>query len=352
MPRYLVFFVLTWLMGACQSSFKPKNPKNNATNARKTDTLFVTQRLHLDYPSASASVRIDSTCWILGDDAPHLLLMKLGAHSAFQEIPLPFERETKKTNDLQKSPSWKKKTKLDFEAFAHYFQRTPELQMHHVWAFGSGSKKTARDTGLYWNFLTTDTQTSKQVYKVNLSPLYEYLQNRSKIPPEQWNIEGACIDIREEGNLYLLQRLPATLIQIPLRDWFRYLEIGSLPQENSVRFKRFNLPKIDGHDAGFSGATYDSLRHSIWFSASVEISKDPVRDGEILGSFLGEISLFTGEVIRTPIAIPEVSNAKEKTKLESLSLLDVTHINERTFVGTVDNDNGSSQILFLRVELQ
>ncbi len=348
----------------CQQPGTAENAATLKTESPAADTthIQVTLRQPIEYPSASAGLFLDSNWWIIGDDAANLLL--IDAKSTYSYYPLPFQREFKKSDaaglesshktkpfapkTIQENTPFplaariKKKSKLDFEALASYTMRG----MHHVWAFGSGSKSPQRDTGLYWNF---EPHTFKaNPFKINLKPLYEYLQNRSQISPEKWNIEGACIAENGETYLCLFNRIPATLIKIKLKAWFRYLEIGSIPLDSDIEISTFKLPKIDGHSAGFSGASFDTERKSIWFSASVEITKDPVRDGEILGSFIGEISLLSGEIERTPVPLPEDRNGSLKTKLESLSLVPQSNPGFRIFYGLVDSDQGGSQLLHLK----
>ena len=350
----LLYVSLILLFG--QSCFCPTPPTLQPPSAQtqplqtsntkpQTSTLKI-HRISIPYPSASAGIITQKQWWIIGDDAPKMLVMPLPIDTPYTYKDLPFQRELKSANTPINSNHnrFKKKYKLDFEAMAQY--QDPN-NFNHIWAFGSGSKSPYRDTGLYWNFEKNTPYT--EPFKINLSPLYEVLQRRSQISPEKWNIEGACIDPSQEGALYLLNRLPATLIRIPLRDWFRYVEIGSIPPDENIEIKTYTLTQIDRHPSGFSGATYDSVRHSIWFSSSVEITDDPIRDGEILGSFIGEISLLSGEVNRTPMPLPEASGATQKTKLESLSIGPESNSEKRVFYGTVDNDDGGSQLLLIQM---
>ena len=332
-------------------NLKPQTPNPKLTNSNSkpqtpnSKTLKI-RRISTPYPSASAGIITQNQWWIIGDDAQKMLVSPLNLDTPYTYKNLPFQRELKTANTPINSNHnrFKKKYKLDFEALAQY--QDPN-NLNHIWAFGSGSKSPYRDTGLYWNF--ENTQAPTEPFKINLSPLYEVLQRRSQISPEKWNIEGACIDPSQEGALYLLNRLPATLIRIPLRDWFRYLEIGSVPPDENIQIKTYTLPQIQGHPSGFSGATYDSMRHSIWFSSSVEITDDPIRDGEILGSFIGEIFLLSGEINRTPMPVPEDPGVTPKTKLESLSIGPESNAEKRLFYGTVDNDNGGSQLLLIQI---
>ena len=349
-PKLILYVFLILLFGQSCYAPNPKlsNAQPKASNAQLPNpaSINIIHRFTIEYPSASAGVKRDNTWWILGDDAATLLQIPLPLNDKIihqsQQVALPYFRETKGGINTRVP----KKIKLDFEAMAHY--RHPFLG-DFIWAFGSGSKQPQRDSGIFWNLPIQEHNPTTSAYKINLGPLYEVLQRRSQISPEKWNIEGACIDYSQEGALYLLNRLPATLIRIPLRDWFRYLEIGSIPPDENIQIKTYTLPQIQGHPSGFSGATYDSSRHSIWFSSSVEITDDPIRDGEILGSFIGEISILSGEINRTPMPIPEEPGSTPKTKLESLSIDLESSAKKRLFYGTVDNDKGGSQLLLIQI---
>ena len=323
----------------------------NDTSSTLLSSYFIqnTLRISTGYPSASAGIICDGNWWVLGDDAQSLLVVTQRNDSPYLYKTLPFHRELDKSKKESNQTRIKKAEKMDFEALAHYLDANG---FHHIWAFASGSKSPWRDTGLYWNFHETTTLPfTAQPYKINLAPLYEILQRRSQISPEKWNIEGACVDPTNNGTLILLNRTPAVLIRLPLRDWFRYLEIGSIPREKNIQVNTYELPEIDGYSAGFSGATFDSIGKSIWFSSSVEITDNPISDGTILGSFIGEISLRSGEINRTPLRVPEDILAKKNTKLESLCLEKIQNTTSRKFRGTVDNDDGSSELLLIDIHL-
>lgn len=308
-----------------------------------------TIRISIEYPSASAGVMCNGNWWVLGDDAQNLLIVTAENDTPYLYQPLPFVREHEEGSMESNRARIKKANKMDFEALAHFQDAN---RFHHIWAFGSGSKSPWRDTGLYWNFDEFNSFPFHiQPYKINLAPLYEILQHRSQISPEKWNIEGACIDPTGEGALFLLNRTPATLIRIPLRDWFRYLEIGSIPIEKNIEIYTFKLPQIDGYSSGFSGATYDTSRRSIWFSSTVEITNDPISDGRILGSFIGEISVQSGEINGTPLRVPDGALVNQKTKLESLCIQKSKNKFSRKFHGTIDNDNGSSELILIDMHL-
>lgn len=339
--EYMLTRFFIWIAPiALLSCHGPKENISQQTPKSPPTTKILTS-IKTDYPSASAGILCQNQWWILGDDATSLLQISLPFSDSLNTlyshyIALPYVRETKGSDSLRV----KKKVKLDFEAMAHY--KSPQGH-DFIWAFGSGSKQPERDSGLFMELLPNQNPLHPKPYKLNLGPLYQQLQRLAKISPETWNIEGACVQTTGNGNLYLLHRNPALLFQMPLKDWFRYVEIGSLPYMENIKITSYRLPEIDGHKAGFSGATYDAQRNSIWFCASVEITEDPKRDGEILGSFIGEISLSSGEILGTPVRLED--HQGKKLKLESISLLEPLSQNQKLFLGTVDNDDGSSLLL-------
>ena len=51
---------------------------------------------------------------------------------------------------------------------------------------------------------------------------------------------------------------------------------------------------MDGSPAGFSGATF--VEKHLWVTVSAENTADPVRDGAVLGSFVGALDLVANTV--------------------------------------------------------
>ena len=288
------------------------------------DTQYPMPEIRLKYPSASAGCLVHNQWWIIGDDAADMLIYHPQKMETIKYLRLPFYG--KLHNGESHAQRMHKKTKHDIEALSIWID--PQGG-EHVLAFGSGSKIPQRDSGLYFM--------NSKMNVINWGPIYQFLRKISGLTDDDWNIEGACHD--GDGNLYLFNRKPSYIFKIEARDWFKYLEIGSLPNAEKVIFKKINLPKFKGEKTGFSGADFDVKNNRILFCSSAEITDNSYRDGEILGSFVGELEWPSLEKINILLEIPNL-------KVESVSL---NANNPKEILGLVDNDKGGSQLLKLKI---
>ncbi|MDB2588533.1 hypothetical protein N9Y33_01535 [Bacteroidia bacterium] len=321
-------FVTIFILGLCLS--------HNGLHAQKetnAPTAQISSRKTIEYPSASASImKSQNSWWILGDDASKLL--SIDPEVGFRYIDIPYQRPIiKEDKNKGKDARTIKKAKLDWECFASYRDSINE----HIWAFGSGSKVNKRDSGIYW--------LNDEVHKISLHKFYEHLRMSLYLNEKSWNIEGAaCTD----KTLFLLNRNPSLLIAIPLEEWMRFLQIGELPK--TVEYTTITLPHINRYRAGLSGATYDKNRQSLFFTASVEVTNDPIKDGEILGSFIGEIKLTDPAKFNWIARLNDHTGDPIITKLESICIPpQKDHSDSMLFHCTADNDDGRSDIMRVQV---
>ncbi len=327
----LHFLFATIIISACQSP--ATKDQVLATNHRPpttdhglptTDYGLPTTDHSLSYPSASAGCLVNNEWWIIGDDAADMLIYNPQKMEPIKYLRLPFHG---KLHDGElHAQRMHKKTKHDIEALS--FWKDPKGG-EHILAFGSGSKIPQRDSGLYYM--------NGKMEVIDWGPLYQFLRKISGLKDDDWNIEGACHD--GDGNLYLFNRKPSCIFKIQAQDWFKYLEIGSLPYTEKVVFKKINLPKFKGEKTGFSGADFDVKNQRIVFCSSAEITDNSYRDGEILGSFVGELEWPSLEKINVLIEIPNL-------KVESVA---INANNSQEIWGLVDNDKGGSQFLKLKI---
>ncbi len=327
----LHFLFATIIISACQSP--ATKDQVLATNHRPptadhglptTDYGLPTTDHRLSYPSASAGCLVNNEWWIIGDDAADMLIYNPQKMEPIKYLRLPFYG---KLHDGElHAQRMHKKTKHDIEALS--FWKDPKGG-EHILAFGSGSKIPQRDSGLYYM--------NGKMEVIDWGPLYQFLRKISGLKDDDWNIEGACHD--GDGNLYLFNRKPSCIFKIQAQDWFKYLEIGSLPYTEKVVFKKINLPKFKGEKTGFSGADFDVKNQRIVFCSSAEITDNSYRDGEILGSFVGELEWPSLEKINVLIEIPNL-------KVESVA---INANNSQEIWGLVDNDKGGSQFLKLKI---
>lgn len=323
MRPLLIIIATIAAITACQGpSSKDQIPTPKDQEPKTKDQRPTTS---IPYPSASAGCLVNDEWWIIGDDAPEMLVIHPKRPDKTKFVPLPFYGKLHK-GELH-AQRQKKKTKHDIEAISSYID--PQGGMH-VLAFGSGSKSPQRDSGLYFM--------NQQMSVVDWGPLYKQLRKASKISEDDWNIEGACHDAN--GNLYLFNRKPSAMIILSAKDWFRYLEIKSVPEIENIQVRTFELPAIKGKKSGFSGADFDATNKRIIFCSTVEISDDSYRDGEILGSFVGVIEWPSLEKIK-------IIQTIDGLKLESVA---INAKNSQEIWGLIDNDKGGSQLLTLKID--
>ncbi|HEX8505337.1 MAG TPA: hypothetical protein VF630_08215 [Hymenobacter sp.] len=222
-------------------------------------------------PSASGIEVIGPVAYVISDDAPFIYLLDAATMASLAQVRL-FETTEFGTGRIPKS------AKPDLEALTALTWPTGQAG---VLALGSGSTP-ARESG--W-FLPVS---GGEPLRVALGPLYALL--RALLPAGAgFNIEAAASTATE---LLLFQRTVgqangALLFRLPLAASLRFLAAGG-PPPAVPRPQAFPLPQLDGHPAGFSGASFVEGR--LFVTASVEDTADAVLDGAVLGSFIGVVN--------------------------------------------------------------
>ena len=232
-------------------------------------------------PSATGVEIVGPTAYVIADDAPFLYALDAATLAPTGRVPL-FEAADFATGRLPKA------TKPDLEALAAcaWPGRGTGLLL-----FGSGSAPL-RHRG-YWVPLppAPGGAPAAPPEALDLGALYAAAQ--AALPAgARLNLEAAAAT---ETELLLLQRgvgagAAAVVLRLPLAATLAHLA-GPGPAPAPAA-QRFALPMIDGCAAGFSGATFVGGR--LWVTAAVENTADPVRDGAVLGSFVGVLDLDAG----------------------------------------------------------
>ncbi len=278
-----------------------------------------------DYPSASGIVTVDSTIYIIGDDANELLIF------SEKRVRIPFPG----FYPLNKKGRVFKKDKLDFEALLHL--KSDSI----IWGWGSGSKYPNR-----YVQMTYDLRTNKVKFN-SMTHTYRRLQKDAKIAPKKWNIEGA---LTVDNNLILINRETNSLLFYSLSDWKTYFKDSSteVPRLKNIIYLDSLMPSIQGVKSTLSGGDYWKSKNGILLSASVEDDEGIIDDGAILGSFLCFIPLAdSSNQTLNPLDINlskfmkmEVKYKENPIKLEGVSINPKDEI-----FGVVDNDDGSSLLI-------
>ncbi len=296
-------------------------------------TATILSSAALPLPSASGIELVGATAYVISDDSPFLYRFRATDLTPHEPIRL-FEPEKIVEGRIPK------KRKPDLEAIA--LLPADAAGGAGLLIAGSGSKK--RRDGGFWVALDPDGATGA-VQPLDLEALYDVL--RDHLPADQkLNLEALAATDTE---LLLFQRSVGTAagrvcFRLPLPA-VRALLHTEAPPIPAFQGMPYNVPDLDGQPGGLSGACVFEGR--LFVTASVEISDDPVRDGEVLGSFVGLLDL------RQPadghfahLAWPDGRPFREK--VEGVAVRQKTATGYELLLVT-DDDKGGSTVLVVAV---
>jgi hypothetical protein len=183
-----------------------------------------------------------------------------------------------------------KSEKLDFEALTK--------QDNQLYIFGSGSTKNRN------KMVQFDIQLNKITATLDLTNLYEKMQEIAKINPDEFNIEGVT---RNNQDWYFFNRGNS----IHQRNVVFSLKANDLSSIENLAYHEFQLPKIEGVTTSFTDALY--LNNQLYFLAAAENTLSTYDDGEVLGSTLGSIDVAT-------MTLDFTIQITHKNKFEGLTL--------------------------------
>lgn len=309
-----ILATITFLTGSCREN-------------QPTEMLIIEEERLLDsIPSASGLVIDGDSAWIVGDDATSIYRLNLTSYDQ-HAIPLhDFDSQ------LYRLP---KPIKHDFEC-ANLITWNHK---QYLLAFGSGSLAPYRDSIL---LLNTAHTTDQQILSVQ--PFYAALQQLTGTDSTQWNIEASAI---AGDSLLLCNRGNNIIISCNADSLMHYLLFAgaAIPE---ISFHRASLPRIEGKEARLSGiCTLDDNR--LLFSASVEDTPDWIKDGPILGSFIGVYSLNEKKVLASHL-LKDKQGHIAKEKLESIDIVS-NQGGTITCIAVADNDNGTSRLFRLKLTM-
>jgi hypothetical protein len=295
---------------------------------KKDIVVVIEQEIVLDsLPSGSGMVVQEDRAWVISDDATGIYTLSL-ADGSYSKIP--FQQYD---SSILRIP---KPTKPDFESAAMGSINGKD----YILAFGSGSIPINRDSALLFDPAT------KQARFINLGGLYNALKQKAQLDSGQLNIEAAVIT---SDHLYLLNRGKNILFSM---DWAQFSKYLTAPQDQqlpAIKFQHVQLPVANGLNAGFSGACSLDDDH-ILFSASLEDTRDWVADGAVYGSYIGLLDVKRDKVTVESIApLKNVAGLTVKDKVESLDIIHRDSEGSIRLVAIVDNDNGTSKLMKLKL---
>lgn len=281
-------------------------------------------------PSGSGMTWHAGRYFVVGDDSPWLFVLDrkfaVTRHVLLKDYP------------VQGNGRIAKDAKPDYEAMATVKWNGS------VWnlILGSGGKKGTRESGL---LVAADFKSDS--YTRDMAVLYRDFAKLAGFKAGQFvNIEAVAV---ARGNAYLFNRGNADrnlLFKVALADLLAFMT-GKTDKIADIHLHEARLPRLEGKEAGFSGADYWPEIDSLVYSASVEGTDNAHDDGAVLGSYLGLIPLATLKD-RAPLDLTRSAQRLAqrgvplKTKVESIAL---THTGRHRAVGALvsDNDDGTSE---------
>ena len=292
----------------------------NKTAAQKIKLL---KKTHLtNYPSASALEFYKDKLYVIGDDAPSILILN-NEHQILDSILL-FRSEEKRI-----APA----IKVDLES------STIISIDNKVYLVGFSSFST----GLRNKIIFVDLSDKKYSFKTVEA-------NLKKISVEELNIEGAT---SYNEQLLLSNRANLTHKYNSLILTSISPEKGIMQENNKVI--TLHLPKTKSI-IGISGITYLKEKDLLLFTASTEDTRNAYTDGKIGGSYLGYIKNISKKLdhqsvkIDKLISISKYLKEKAAQKIESVTVEKIEG-NKIIIHLAADNDNGESSLFKLALRL-
>ncbi|HET9744234.1 MAG TPA: hypothetical protein VFP97_00895, partial [Chitinophagaceae bacterium] len=280
----------------------------------------------LNYSSASAVEYYDGKLYIMGDDAPNMIVLD----TVFNTIDSA-------TIVLHSGTRIPKDTKPDLEASAIYSGNNETL----IFFFGSGSLDPYRNSG--WNY-NLRAKTKDNVY---LQPLYAKIKQAGI---EQINIEGAAF---VAAKLILVNRG---------NKGYPYNQLIGIDEsflKNDSSYKvaviPFEIQKDTASFKGISGLTYAKQSDHLIMTVSTEDTRNAYDDGTIGKSYLWIIDNISAKLVPGTIKpdriidLEEIDSRFKSQKIESATVIEET----KDFVRLVlvaDNDDGSSTIFKMSID--
>ncbi len=282
-----------------------------------------------EVPSASGIEHVGDEYFVVGDNSSWLYVLDRSFNMSSK-----FSLGTYAANDRGVIT---KSKKHDFEAMTEINWNGED----YLFIFGSGSKQPYRFEGKL-----IDVSKRTVVRTFSLQTFYESIRKDAKLDVEELNIEAAAT---LDGKLYLFNRGKNKLIVADVDDFIVFISGDS----KSLKLKSYSidLPKMKEVKSGFSGAVGDDRNECILFTASVENTEDWVKDGEILGSFIGVIDVQNLQQHYRPATVQiKAANGRVAFKAESISIIEAENHRYKCAVVT-DNDGLNSELLEINLRL-
>lgn len=301
----------------------------NGCNQRDFMKVNVLERNELKgVHSASGIEKIGDKFWLVGDNSPWIYVVD-------SDYNLVEKFQIHDTTNLS-SGVLKKSEKHDTEAMISFDQDGAQVLL----LIGSGSKEKRKLAKL------VHANTGELLKEYDLTGFYEIIKEEAKLTDEELNIEAAAV---LNKRLYLFNRGKNKMISLKLSKFLNFIEGKS--KTIKVKSLTIDLPRFEGIQSGFSGATSDEAFNRIIFTASVENTSDWVADGEVLGSYVGIIDLKELHHHYIPECVMlEDKNGVMDIKVESVAVKESDRKMLKCVLVT-DSDGGISEAISVDLDL-
>lgn len=270
-------------------------------------------------PSGSGIAKSGDNYYVVGDDSPYLFLLDKDFKTISKTLLIDLEYDADHRITKAEKP--------DFEALEL-------IADNQLIVFGSGSKSPHRDIFM---LITLGSQLHVETY--DITAFYKNLKDLPIFSDSELNIEATAF---YNNRLFLLNRNKNLLLAFQFADLLAYIK-GEKKFSPPI-IKQFTLPKLNGIEAGFSGATTLQNQSKLIFTASVENTTNAYDDGEIMGSFIGIIDIATDSIAET-YAYCAIPNTDQKLKVESVTVQQEIELGQTKLILITDDDKGNSIIL-------
>lgn len=268
--RHTFVLILSLSFCACSQNAEEKVSLEKVATENTKDKYLVLNYSKLpDFSSGSGMAYHNGEFYAVGDDDPYLIRVN-------SEGEILNKWQAWDSSDV-KNGRIKKKVKPDFESIACVPYENDTLLL----IFGSGSKSPKRDVIMSFSPRTErfDTLQGKA--------FFQWMRTNANLTEDEINLEGSAY---YKQTLYFLNRHNNEMYSLPFDGFKHFISTGDTSQL-SVITNRFELPTHQKDTARFSGASILAEQNKLFFTATIELTSDWVDDGDILGSFMGEIDL-------------------------------------------------------------
>ncbi|MBB6612772.1 hypothetical protein H7F15_17150 [Pontibacter sp. Tf4] len=315
---------------------KKKNIDATEEESTKLSATITATHFYHNIPSGSGIEEAPDGYYIIGDDSPFLYLFDKN-YAPKAQYPL-FDTAGFVNGRIPKPE------KPDLESLATIAYKGKS----YLLTLGSGSSEVRNKAFLVELPLSAANPIVKEV---SLKALFDTLQQDTTIVGEELlNVEGLAIS---EEKVYLLQRAlkaaPNLVLTFDLNDFVAFLFENKALPEPGRHF--FQLPSLQQHQAGFSGAYV--LDDKLFFSASIESAPNAILDGEVIGSYIGFIPLAalseatspTKPIVATAAIVTDNKGKTYTGKIESLVVEKGKNAGNYKVIAISDDDQGHSELL-------